>query len=137
VTESAGKKKGKNSTGHGNTYLARILGNAAAAAGRTDTFPGERYRRIARRPGAQKAHVAIRPSLPGNHRPPASPPTPPFPRPPPRVLRPPHRSRAPPPQPHPPARSTRLHRHPRTQRLTSTANPPGSAALRRVLPRAQ
>jgi hypothetical protein len=59
VTESAGKKKGKNSTGHGNTYLARILGNAAAAAGRTDTFLGERYRRIARRRGAKKAIVAV------------------------------------------------------------------------------
>jgi hypothetical protein len=59
VTESAGKKKGKNSTGHGNTYLARILGNAAAAAGKTGTFLGERYRRIARRRGAKKANVAI------------------------------------------------------------------------------
>jgi transposase len=59
VSESAGKKKGKNSTGRGNTYLARILGNAAAAAGRTDTFLGERYRRIARRRGATRANVAI------------------------------------------------------------------------------
>jgi len=59
VKESAGKKKGNNSTGHGNPYLARILGNAAAAAGRTDTFLGERYRRIARRRGAKKANVAI------------------------------------------------------------------------------
>jgi transposase len=59
VTESAGRKKGKNSTGHGNSYLARILGNAAAAAARTDTFLGERYRRIARRRGAKKANVAI------------------------------------------------------------------------------
>ena len=59
VTESAGKKKGKNPAGHGNSYLARILGNAAAAAGRTDTFLGERYRRIARRRGAKKANVAI------------------------------------------------------------------------------
>ena len=59
VTESAGKKKGKNSTGHGNSYLARILGNAAAAAARTDTFLGERYRRIPRRRGAKKANVAI------------------------------------------------------------------------------
>jgi transposase len=58
VSESAGKKKGKNSTGHGNTYLARILGNAAAAAGRTDTFLGERSRRIARRRGATRANVA-------------------------------------------------------------------------------
>jgi transposase len=59
VTESAGKKKGKNATGHGNSYLARILGNAAAAAAKTDTFLGERYRRIARRRGAKKANVAI------------------------------------------------------------------------------
>src|SRR2546421_6371616 len=59
VNESAGKKKGKNSNGHGNSYLARILGNAAAAAAKTDTFLGERYRRIARRRGAKKANVAI------------------------------------------------------------------------------
>ena len=59
VTESAGKKKGKGSTGHGNPYLASVLGNAAAAAGRTDTFLGERYRRIARRRGAKRAIVAV------------------------------------------------------------------------------
>jgi transposase len=46
VKESAGKKKGKGSPGHGNIYLARVLGNAATAAGKTDTFLGERYRRI-------------------------------------------------------------------------------------------
>ena len=63
VKESAGKKQGKNSTGHGNTYLARVLGNAAAAAGKTDTFLGERYRRIARRRGKKKAIVAIGRSL--------------------------------------------------------------------------
>jgi transposase len=59
VKESAGKKKGKNATGHGNRYLARVLGNAAMAIGRTDTFLGERYRRIARRRGRKKAMVAI------------------------------------------------------------------------------
>jgi transposase len=59
VKESAGKKKGKNTTGHGNSYLARVLGNAAVSAGRTDTFLGERYRRIARRRGRKKAVVAI------------------------------------------------------------------------------
>jgi transposase len=59
VSESAGKKKGKSSTGHGNPYLAAILGNAAAAAGRTDTFLGERYRRIARRRGSKRAIVAV------------------------------------------------------------------------------
>jgi len=63
VKESAGKKKGKNTTGHGNSYLARVLGNAAVSAGRTDTFLGERYRRIARRRGSQKAVVAIGRSL--------------------------------------------------------------------------
>jgi transposase len=59
VKESAGKKKGKNSTGHGNSYLARVLGNAAAATARTGTFLGERYRRIARRRGKKKAIVAV------------------------------------------------------------------------------
>jgi transposase len=59
VKESAGKKKGKGSTGHGNTYLARVLGEVAVGAARTDTFLGERYRRIARRRGAKKANVAV------------------------------------------------------------------------------
>jgi len=59
TNESAGKKKGKSSTGHGNPYLARALGNCAVAAGKTDTFLGERYRRIARRRGKKKAIVAV------------------------------------------------------------------------------
>jgi transposase len=59
VKESAGKKKGNSSTGHGNPYLARVLGEAAVAASRTDTFLGERYRRIARRRGKKKAIVAV------------------------------------------------------------------------------
>jgi hypothetical protein len=45
VKESAGKRKGSGSTGHGNPYLARVLGEAAVAASKTDTFLGERYRR--------------------------------------------------------------------------------------------
>ena len=59
VKESAGRKKGTGATGHGNPYLARVLGEAAVAAGRTDTFLGERYRRIARRRGKKKAIVAV------------------------------------------------------------------------------
>jgi transposase len=59
VKEPAGKKKGKGSTGHGNAYLARVLGEAAVGAARTESFPGERYRRIARRRGARKAIVAV------------------------------------------------------------------------------
>ena len=59
VSESAGKRKGRGSTGHGNPYLARVLGEAAVAASKTDTFLGERYRRIARRRGAKRAIVAV------------------------------------------------------------------------------
>jgi transposase len=59
VKESAGRTKGNAATGHGNPYLARVLGEAAVAAGRTDTFLGQRYRRIARRRGKQRAIVAV------------------------------------------------------------------------------
>jgi transposase len=59
VSESAGKRKGAGATGHGNPYLARVLGEAAVAASKTNTFLGERYRRIARRSGAKKAIVAV------------------------------------------------------------------------------
>jgi transposase len=59
VKESAGKNKGRGSTGYGNPYLAAALGEAAVTAGRTDTFLGERYRRIARRRGKKKAIVAV------------------------------------------------------------------------------
>jgi transposase len=59
VKSSAGKNKGNGSTGHGNRYLARVLGEAAVTAGRTDTFLGARYRRIARRRGKKKAVVAV------------------------------------------------------------------------------
>ena len=59
VKESAGRKKGAGSTGHGDRYLARILGEAAVGASKTDTFLGERYRRIARRRGKKKAVVAV------------------------------------------------------------------------------
>jgi transposase len=59
IKESAGKKKGKSSTGHGNAYLTAILGNAAAGAAKTSTFLGAKYRRIARRRGSKRAIVAL------------------------------------------------------------------------------
>ncbi|WP_143193969.1 IS110 family transposase [Micromonospora sp. CB01531] len=59
IKESAGRKKGSGSTGHGNPYLARVLGQIAVSAARTNTFLGERYRRIARRRGAKRAIVAV------------------------------------------------------------------------------
>jgi transposase len=40
VSESAGRPKGIADTGHGNPYLARVVGEAAVSAGRTDTFLG-------------------------------------------------------------------------------------------------
>ena len=59
VKQSAGRKKGKGSTGHGNPYLAGALGQIALSTARTNTFLGERYRRIARRRGASRAIVAV------------------------------------------------------------------------------
>ena len=59
VKQSAGRKKGNGTTGHGNRYLARVLGEAAVAASKTDTFLGERYRRIAKRRGKKRAIVAV------------------------------------------------------------------------------
>jgi transposase len=59
VNESAGRIKGTGATGHGNPYLARVLGEAAVGAARTDTFLGERYRRIAHRRGKKEAVVAV------------------------------------------------------------------------------
>ncbi|MGO4189845.1 IS110 family transposase [Pseudarthrobacter sp. TAF60_1] len=58
INSSAGKTKGNGSTGHGNPYLARILGEAAVGARKTHTFLGERHQRIARRRGKKRAIVA-------------------------------------------------------------------------------
>jgi len=50
-------------TGKGNPYLKGALGEAAASAARTDTFLGERYRRIVKRRGKLKALVAVARSI--------------------------------------------------------------------------
>jgi transposase len=50
-------------TSKGNPYLKGALGEAAAAAAKTDTFLGERYRRIAKRRGKLKALVAVARSI--------------------------------------------------------------------------
>jgi transposase len=55
---SAGKKKG-GATGKGNPWLGGTLGEVAVGAARTDTFLGERYRRLARRRGKKRAIVAV------------------------------------------------------------------------------
>ena len=50
-------------TGKGNPYLKGALGEAAVAAAKTDTFLGERYRRIVKRRGKLKALVAVARSI--------------------------------------------------------------------------
>jgi transposase len=49
-TRQSGKKTSHGKAGKGNPWLGGILGEIAATAARTDTFLGQRYRRIARRP---------------------------------------------------------------------------------------
>jgi transposase len=55
----SGAKNRTGRTGKGDPYLRGILGEAAAAASHTDTFLGERYRRIVKRRGKLKALVAV------------------------------------------------------------------------------
>ncbi len=62
-TIQSGARSRAGRTGKGNPYLKGILGEAAAAAGKTDTFLGERYRRLARRRGKLKALVATARSI--------------------------------------------------------------------------
>jgi transposase len=62
-TVQSGARSRAGRTGKGNPYLKGILGEAAAAAGKTDTFLGERYRRLVRRRGKLKALVAIARSI--------------------------------------------------------------------------
>lgn len=97
-------------TGKGNPYLKGALGEAAAAA-RTDTFLGERYRRLVRRRGHQRALIAVAPldaraRLARTRRPRRS-----LYRPRPRLLRATYQEGTPRPRSRPPASSTRSHRH--------------------------
>ena len=62
-TIQSGARSRAGRTGKGNPYLKGILGEAAAAAARTDTFLGERYRRLVKRRGKLKALVAIARSI--------------------------------------------------------------------------
>jgi transposase len=62
-TVQSGSRSRAGHTGKGNPYLKGILGEAAAAAAKTDTFLGERYRRLVRRRGKLKALVAIARSI--------------------------------------------------------------------------
>jgi transposase len=63
VAQSGGRRKGANASGRGNRYLSAALGEAAVNAGRTQTFPGAKYRRLVRRMPKKKALVATGNSL--------------------------------------------------------------------------
>ena len=138
-TIQSGPRTRAGKTGKGNPYLKGALGEAAAAAAKTDTFLGERYRRLVKRRGKLKALVAVARSIlviiwhlladpaarfhdlgPDYH-----------------ATRIDIERRHP--QPRPPARRPRLPGHPRTRRLTqihSSATYTGLRKLRRVLSRA-
>src|SRR5215471_1138023 len=62
-TIQSGPRTRGGKTGRGNPYLKGILGEAATAAAKTDTFLGERYRRLVKRRGKLKALVAVARSI--------------------------------------------------------------------------
>ena len=62
-TRQSGKKTTSGKAVKGSPWLNGILGEIAASAARTDTFLGERYRRLARRRGKRKALAAIARSI--------------------------------------------------------------------------
>ena len=62
-TIQSGSKRREAGPGKGNPYLKAVLGEAAAAVASTDTFLGERYRRIAKRRGKAIALVAVAKSI--------------------------------------------------------------------------
>ena len=59
----SGAKNRSGATGKGNRYLKGVLGEVAAAAAKTNTFLGYRYRRLVKRCGKLKALVAVARSI--------------------------------------------------------------------------
>ena len=62
TARQSGPREGRGKKGHGNTYAKRIAVLAAYAAANTGTFLGERFRRLASRPGGggrKKAGCAV------------------------------------------------------------------------------
>ena len=59
VDRQSGARTGKAKAKKGNRYVGAVTGEAAVAAGKTQTREGARYRRLARRRGKAKARVAV------------------------------------------------------------------------------
>jgi transposase len=62
TARQSGPRSGRGKKGHGNTYAKRIAVLAAYAAANTDTFLGERFRRLSSRPSAAGARKQAAPS---------------------------------------------------------------------------
>jgi transposase len=62
-TVQSGGKSGSAPTGKGNPWLKGVLGEAAMAAAKTDTFLGARYRRLVKHMPHKKALVAVARSM--------------------------------------------------------------------------
>ena len=62
-TVQSGRKNGRARTGRGNPYLKSALAQMAMGAAKTDTFLGERYRRLIKRMPKAKALVALQRSI--------------------------------------------------------------------------
>jgi transposase len=62
-TVQSGAKTGKATTGKGNIYLKAALGQMAVGAAKTDTFLGQRYRRLIKRMPKAKAQAALQRSI--------------------------------------------------------------------------
>ena len=59
----SGEKRQRSPVRKGNNWLKPALVEAARAAGRTKTYPGAQYRRLARRIGAKRAAMAVAHSI--------------------------------------------------------------------------
>jgi transposase len=63
VTRQSGPRSRKPKKGQGDAYLRGYCTQAANGAARTDTFPGERLRRLSRRLGGNRAKCAVARSI--------------------------------------------------------------------------
>jgi transposase len=62
-TVQSGRKTGRATTGKGNPYLKAALGQMATSAAKTNTFLGQRYRRLIKRMPKPKALAALERSI--------------------------------------------------------------------------
>ena len=59
LDKQSGKRAGPARRKHGNRYIGAVTGETSAAAGKTQTREGARYRRLSRKRGKAKANVAL------------------------------------------------------------------------------